>query len=379
MKINKNMKKEIKARVLVPLLLFAILLISVSYVSAYQRLCLGYGEGIPGDDYICWHTRCIVCVTDDFHPTHPNYCADITGCSALGDGTVDVTPPELTVNSPVEGEVYPSRKVLFDIESNEPASFYYLDNIFGRNKWKRLASNVNEISKGISQKDGFKDITIKAVDRNGNAAFYDVQFYVDSRAPKIKKSYPKKGFANGDFSVEFVEENPVSLFLHYGNSGTGYRSAELDVGTDCYDGGRGKYYCETGVVLDDYNQQDIEYWFELTDLAGTAVESKKRITLSVDTSAPDLLNPDDFWEQGSGRKNKYIYFYLEIDEPNLDEVSYIDWNDRRPRWRKLCSRLKDGHCIKKKSFKKGWHDVDVQVLDEAGNAVGYSLDDFEVV
>jgi len=32
--------------------------------------------------------------------------------------------------------------------------------------------------------------------------------------------------------------------------------------------------------------------------------------------------------------------------------------------------LKNGMCVKKVSFKMGHHEVDVMVMDEAGNAIG---------
>jgi hypothetical protein len=559
---------DIKSRILIPLIVFAILLISTSYVSAYQKLCLGYGEGIPDDDYVCWHTLCMVCVTDAFNPTHPGNCNDINGCSVLdGGGNVDGNPPELTINGPIEGNVYSGRKVLFDITSNEPASFYYIDNINGRGRWKKIASNKHELLKKVSFKDGFNDITIKAMDRNHNEVTYDYTFYVDSKKPKLKRSYPKKGFSSGDFGVEFVEENPVDLILHYGVIGA-MRTKIVDIATDCIDGGKG-YSCDTSVDLADFDGQSINYYFELTDIAGSTdtgdstllgvditspvindlqfekdgkkvyftidideafleevyysyedrgrikekklcsklengicngkasfkdgnwdinvvvldeagnsvsqplsflIDSKvpkikktypkkgfssgdfrvefvesdpvsstlyfggidgtlwessvdlgecnvdgdkydcevsvdladfygqaiayffsvedvagnvvvsKPIGLIVDITPPVLLNPDTFWEQGLDKNNKNIYFDFEIDELNLEEVSYIDWNDSRPKWKKLCSRLdSDGHCIKKKSFKKGMHDVDVSIMDEAGNAVGFSLDEFEVI
>jgi len=101
--------------------------------------------------------------------------------------------------------------------------------------------------------------------------------------------------------------------------------------------------------------------------------------LDVDTQFPVLENPDDFWEQGEGKKNKYIYFNFEVDEENFDEITYIDWNDRRPRWRRLCSRLKNGVCEKKKSFRRGGHEVDIQIMDEAGNAVSTERLEFWVV
>ena len=49
--------------------------------------------------------------------------------------------PAITINSPNNGDVFDSRRVLFDIELNEPSSLYYTDNINGRGRWKRIGTN----------------------------------------------------------------------------------------------------------------------------------------------------------------------------------------------------------------------------------------------
>ncbi len=351
-------------------------LINVNNVNAYQRLCLGYGEGIPGDDYVCWHTKCQVCVTDQMNPTHPGYCNDIKGCSNKGSTVLDITPPSLTVNSPSNNAVYNVRNILFDIRTNEPATYYYLDNINGRGRWKSIGSNTQSISKTINFKDGLNDITIKAVDRNKNENTTRLVFTVDSKEPKITKTFPKKGFANGDFNLEFIEENPVELVLHYGNSAVGFRQMEFYI-NEC-ETVKSKKTCEDSVVLSDFNEQDIEYWFVLEDIAESVHESK-HLVLSVDSSAPVLLNPASFWSRGQGKFNKYIQFNMEINEPNLEEVSFIDNSEAKPKYKKICSSLKDGKCVKKQSFKKGTHALDVRILDKAGNSFEASLGEFVVV
>ena len=127
-----------------------------------------------------------------------------------------------------------------------------------------------------------------------------------------------------------------------------------------------------------YDGQEIEYTMSVSDSL-RSVESKP-VKVTVDMSAPVVMNEEGFWSQGEGRYNRYIYFDIEVDEDNLDEVSFIDWTDSKPKWKRLCSRLdSDGHCEKRKSFKKGLHDVDVMVLDEAGNSVVVSVGEFGVV
>ena len=88
-----------------------------------------------------------------------------------------------------------------------------------------------------------------------------------------------------------------------------------------------------------------------------------------------LNNPDSFWWQGAGiRYTRYIYFEFDVTEKNFDEITYIDWNDRRPRERRLCSRLRDGRCEKKKSFRRGEHNLTIYIKDKAGNSVQKNID-----
>jgi len=301
-------------------------------------------------------------------------------CELFGETEFDVEAPKLTINSPLQDFVYNSRSVLFNITSNEPCSLYYIDNINGRGRWSRLGSNIQSYSRKISLKDGHNNITIKAVDINNNEREYSLQFYVDSQKPKIRATEPRSGFISSPFYVQFQEENPESLVLNYGNSITGYREKQLDLGNDCYED-RGRQYCETEVPLEDYDGEEIEYYFELTDIAEN-IDISKIVKLQVDTTAPDLLNdnvvpgnPDSFWTQGVGRYARYIYFDLNIQEKNFDEVTYTYTDSRgRLKEKRLCSRLKDGKCTTKQSFSRGHYNLNIQITDEAGNSIAKGIE-----
>ena len=353
-------------------------------VLAYKLICLNYGESLPDPDnprYTCFHDVCQVCTTDLLNPTHPGRCNDITVCQGVdgtvggGGGTIDAEPPEFTVNSPVEGGVYSNRRVVFDIETNEPSTFTYTDNINGRGRIKNMARNVFSYLRALSFKDGLNDITIFGNDRFGNTGEVNVTFFVDSKAPRISRTLPKRGFANGDFEVQFKEQNPERLTLVYGNDETGFRDADFDL--DACREERGRYYCSISVNLDDYDGQIFLYTVELEDISGKGTESRL-VTLSVDITAPELVNPDSFWTQGEGRNSKYIYFDMEIDEDNFDEITFIDNEARRPREKRVCSRLRDDRCIKRVSFRPGHHELDVQITDDAGNAVSTERIVFDV-
>jgi len=280
---------------------------------------------------------------------------------------------DLNVSSPLNGN-YESRKVAFEIRTDKEVEIIeYINHNDRRPRWRRLCRGCDEFGvnrvRTKNMKEGENNITIRAVDSIGNIEEINVLVFVDSKKPRISKILPKRrAFTNGsNFYVKYTEDNLQQVVFSFNPD---------HVVSSCTDSGK-NIECWFDYDLSLYDGEVIEYSIKLTDLI-RSVESKT-IGVTVDMTAPEVLNPDDFWEQGLGRKNKYIYFYLEVDEDNLDEVNYIDYEASRPRWRRLCSRLRDGVCEKRKSFRKGWHDVDVQILDEAGNSVVVSVGEFEVV
>lgn len=280
------MKKTNSSRKIIAKSVFLVLFISmftaVSLVSAYTNLCLTKGQSVPSKEnpiYTCRHDLCQLCVNDNNYPTLPQRCKNAGACKPLG-GEIDKTPPKLTINSPVKNFVYNSRKVVFDLTTDEISSIYYIDALNGRGRWKKLCINCKFYNNGLSFRDGLNDIIIKAVDKNKNSVEIQRQFYVDSKKPRISRTYPKRGFADGNFDVQFSEENPKSLFLHYGTFSDS-RAAELDLGSCVYE--RKRYYCSIDVELKDFNNQRISYWFELKDIAGN-IDKNKPISLGVDTA-----------------------------------------------------------------------------------------------
>jgi hypothetical protein len=73
-------------------------------------------------------------------------------------------------------------------------------------------------------------------------------------------------------------------------------------------------------------------------------------------------------------------FSLEIAEENFDRVVYTDSFNNIPSTKEktLCSSLKNNVCTKKATFKKGHHDVEVIVKDDAGNVASKTFS-FDVV
>jgi hypothetical protein len=347
-------------------LLFGIILIS--YVSAYKLLCLNNGDSLPSNSnprYTCEHDVCQVCATDNNYPTAPGFCKDFSNCNPVNGGNggeLDITPPLITMNSPILNNIYSSTNILFDITTNEEATLYYTDNINGRGRWSRLVNLATSFKKGVRFKDGLNNITLRATDSNGNSNEITKTFYVDSQRPKITKVEPKKGFSDGKFDIWFTEQNPSSLVLTIGNQLKGRKTVNVPIGSCSLE--KGKYFCSVQVTLNEYNGQTVDYSFKLTDIAGSYFESKP-VFLKVDTTKPTINNPTSLFTING----KYANLKMSITEDNLDFVSYYDNYESRPKWKTICTKLNNGFCEKKLTLKTGEHIIDLKVLDEAGNEV----------
>lgn len=302
-------------------------------------------------------------------------CSNNFGTSdgnGTGGGTtvIDSTPPEMNLTSPVNEGVYTERRIDFILELSETSDVFYLDNINGRGRERRLCRDCDDYDRALSFRDGLNDLTFRVVDQAGLESFFDVTFIVDSRDPRISKTEPRRGFASGDFSVQITEDNPTELILYYGSE-EDVREHSVDIVNECFES-RGRMTCDIFVDVSDFDGEEIGYIFELTDVAGNSAESRLTV-LDVDTTFPEIV---DLSYEHDDRRHSRIDVMLEIDEDNFDEVMYLDnFDGDRARWKRLCSRLdSEGVCERTISLRgEGVHDIDIQVMDDAGNAVGSSF------
>lgn len=370
---------------------FLVMLMTI--VSAdYVNLCLTRGEGVEFskcnprmEDRYCSADTCNYCAyigSKGFYcPANPNQCNAIgSSCTYVGDGgdggggNIDRTPPKIGTCTPRSDSTYASRNQIFRGNVDKKSDWFYKNSNDKKPRWKKLCKETTRCEKRIRFNEGPNNFLIKAVAQNGASDEKEMNFKIDSKKPKIKKTYPKKGFASGTFEIDFTESNPESLVLHYAGE-----TQEVDIKNDCRPGtqrktmslskANGKTYCSVDVDVSEFDKKRISYWFSLVDSAGITVNSKK-IYLSVDTSYP-VINNHPFYEVSG----KYVYFDISITEPNLDEVSYSYLYKGRYKTKKLCTKLKNGKCEKRVSFKKCHHYVlDVAVSDEAGHAVGERIE-----
>src|SRR3989344_3762243 len=329
------MKKNI---ILMILLVLSIVLVSVKVNAEYRLLCLTRGETIEfsrcnsqipdrtcDSDFGCQF--CTNMIAENVYcPTSVNICnSEGLSCSYLENHTIDRQAPELQIIDPAQNQVYNSKSLIVKLDVDELADIYYLDNINGRGRWVRICTDCTSYVGRRSFEEGLNDLTFRASDPIGNEAFVNRSFFIDSKKPRISKTLPKGDFASGFFYIEFKEDNPSSIILNYGN-------------------------------------EVIEYWFRIIDIADMMVDSR-HLNLLVDTTEP-ILNSINFEVIG-----RSVNFDLGITEINFDSVQYYDNSEMRPRWRTLCNRLNEGHCITRKSFTGGINNVDLKITDEAGNFI----------
>lgn len=358
----------------------------------YGTFCHGCPMPPCGDDYYpsCPETGEPVCLLDcepDWRcsnwgpePCPQNEiqirtCVDSNGCGTDGD-----KPPEIqdcnytslcTPNSPLNG-IYPERRILLDIEATEELDeIEYKDNFDSNPRWKRLCSRCDEYERERSFRDGVHNLLIRCTPFAGEPEEHEVSFVSDSKDPRISRTEPRRNsFTNGNnFYVKFKEENPTELSITY--------NPTMVIDLENCSESRGYTECYTDLDLTPYDNQEISYFFTIEDIAGHKDESSPT-KVKVDTTPPLLNNPLSFWEQGTGRNSRYIYFEFDVTELNFKEINYIDWEDSRPREKRLCSRLRNGICEVRKSFRSGSHDLTITILDEAGNSwveegIGFSV------
>ena len=272
---------------------------------------------------------------------------------------------DFQINSPMD-EIYEDKKIVFNISASEELDLIeYKELNDGNSKWKKICSDCEEY--GYSHKrtkifsDGEHNLSIRATDYYSQVKEENISIFIDSTAPKISKNLPKKNaVTNGsDFYIKFKEENPINLTLYF--NGT----YDVDLENECDFDGR-YYECDFDVNLINHDGEEIEYWFNLTDVAGNFDESKLT-NVKVDTTSP-ILNNESYWVRGTGLYWNYVYFTFNVTEENFDEISYSYLDSKgNLKERKLCSKLKNGICETRKKIYVG-EEIGIKILDDAGNS-----------
>lgn len=309
------------------------------------------------------------------------YAEDYSGRSSMKTWEFEVVVPgafNLVVNEPNQS-LYNDKRIKVNISSyGDVKEISYVD-WSDKKPRKRTLCRKNcegygdDKIKRLTFKDGFHEISFFAFDGYGMMVERNVSFLVDSKSPKIKKTEPRKGFSNGMFYLEFDEDNPIELNLYYENDSDIF--AKVFNLSECnYDG---RYTtCNENVDLSFLEGQEIFYYFNLIDINNKS-DLSRIINLNVDTLEP-VVNGFNFTLDG-----RKVNFLFNVSDLNFDKITYVDFEETSPREKLLCNKLIDygdfGICENKKSFRRGVHNLTINIYDEAGNFEEISGVWFEVV
>lgn len=279
---------------------------------------------------------------------------EVSGAAFLAGNPVD------SMVSFSDFEIYNSKRVFLDLQFDEDVNkITYVD---VRHTGERaLCRNCNKYQKEKYFDEGIHLVRIMAYNTSGLSDRKKIGFFIDSISPRISGVEPKAGFASGIFKITFSEENPISLVLNYGNNLVGFR--QFSEPYDC-EPNLNDYVCTAFVNLSDYDEQKIEYWAVMEDIAGNIKESRKT-TIQVDTTAPEIKNLDAKLLEG------YLYLNLTIlneDRYSINKVEYLDNSNSKSRWRTLCPNFDSNNCYNKIRFDAEKYNITIKVTDRAGNS-----------
>jgi len=284
-----------------------------------------------------------------------------------------VSAVNFDVNEPRDGDMFNSRKVLFDMSASEIGNFFIIKDIFKPVRSKTLCRKSDECQKKVRLSEGDNEVLLKFISSNGEMKVEGpFLFFIDTRNPRIHKAYPKRNsiVRGSEFKIIYTEDNLKEITLHFGGDGPGTISITKD-SSECESGKR-KECVFDGLDLSAHDGDNIKVWYEVEDITGNVVESK--ITeVKVDVSPP-VIHYFDHKING-----KRVNFIFEVEDKNFASIDYVDRKDVTPKTRTLCRKLKDGRCNVRKSFRRGEHELEITAFDKADNSVSVGSLFFDII
>ncbi len=282
------------------------------------------------------------------------------------DGLIDeesiynITNTSLGIFSPAQ-EIFNKNNIQFNLSIISPQNIIankisYIDYSQSKPKEILLCKNCNNYGlyfyRTVNLKDGIHNITFNAF-VNQTILTNSISFIVDRKRPRISLSRIRtKDFVNGTFFINYDEINLKEITLFYENKSI--------VNNNCTPGN--KQVCNINADLTQYSGKDILYRLQATDIAGNS-DISNNMTAEVDITLPIIENIT-YPVIGN-----HVFFRLNITEKNFKDVSYYDNSENNPRWRILCSVLKNSICEKEQRLSPGEHNITIRVVDKAKNSV----------
>jgi len=269
---------------------------------------------------------------------------------------IDTEAPDLDVLEPIQDEVYNTRRVPFNINTDEPVTLSYMDLSLDVPRERRICANCMGTQRPQTFTDGPHNLLIMALDKAGNPAQQTREFTVDSRPPRITRTSPRaNAYGNGEFEVSYSELNPVRVSVFYKQAGT-FQS--VDAG---YCNGGARESCK--LLVPDLSQGDLEYYFEIEDVAGEIAKSRT-VTIHIDTVKPvmTVTKPDQ-----ALYNTRNVPFDISVVDQFPVTLSYVDAQTGR----EIALARAVKQFSRSRSFTDGLHDITIIARDPSGNTDEY--------
>ena len=275
--------------------------------------------------------------------------------------TVNIDEFNIDILYPDDETVFNKRRVLFNVQVDRIID---LLEIGINGKFSKMCIDCNYFNKTRTLKEGLNNITVRAKNY-GNVVEEDLQIYVDTKEPKIRKTLPlTTQVTNGSFYIKYSESNLQFIKLYY-NVTNGSYITNLD---NCESGDNEG--CSIIIDLNQYNMDKLSYYFEISDKINI-VRSKILNNILIDTDTPSIvrIEPEDNAVYGN-------IIPFDISSSENASISYIDHLMNKPILKNLCRNC--DHIAKNITFSGGTHNVTFIVKDQAGN-IGINEVSFSVL
>ena len=269
--------------------------------------------------------------------------------------------PNISIVSPLPNKFYPINNISIIIHINTNVKkIMYSDGTIG---FRTLCENCSYFNGYKTFPEGHHNFMIKVID-NFDRAFFseEIEFDVDGHVPKIRRVSPRDGeYSNGIFTVEYTEELLQNITLFWKEAGeTGYNSS---VDEDCPSGRNQECVFDLRSNFSNVEDKIIEFYFEVRNYLH--YDRSAVNTIHIDTMVPKLKV---YSPENKTYDSQRVPFNISLSE-EVKELSYINWNDRTPRWKRLCSNCKEygSDRLRTLSLGGGWNNITIRVIDKAGN------------
>jgi len=266
--------------------------------------------------------------------------------SSLKNFTADTLIPAINIISP-ESANYSIRRVRIDMQTDSLSTMAYVDNFTE----VALCNSCSSYNNTKSFKDSLHNITFIITDKAGNKNNVSLNFFVDSRAPRIRKTSPLNNkFSNGNFSIQYTESNLSKARLFYYTNPLALTEVILP---SCLSGKNQD--CSASLDMSAYENQIVSFFFNISDSVRETESRINNVTIDTISPASAIISPANATYSSSS-------VLLNI---TSTENSFISYSDNNGIFKVLCSSCSS--ILSTKFFDEGSHYLTIKTIDKANN------------